>query len=72
MDSAVEARFERIERLLTQAAELAVGDQNAFVQLAKHSEALQNTVIDSDFERQAPRIKLAAHNPFGLVLSGVG
>jgi hypothetical protein len=46
MDQAVEARFERIERLLTQAAELAVGNQNALVLLAKHSEALQNTVID--------------------------
>ena len=46
MDPAVEARFERIERVLAQAAELALGNQKALVQLARNSEALHNTVID--------------------------
>ncbi len=46
MDPAVEARFERIERVLAQAAELALGNQKALVQLARNSEAIHNTVID--------------------------
>ena len=46
MDSTVEGRFERIERILAQTAELALGNQQAIKQIAESTGIFNQTITE--------------------------
>jgi hypothetical protein len=47
MDATVESRFERIERILAQTAELALGNQRAIIQFAESTKTFDEKITGS-------------------------